>query len=83
MVIEVEPGAFAVVAHLRRGSVTVGPGDRVRAGQAIAECGNSGSSTEPHVHLQVMDRPRPWLAAGLPIALRTGPMPRTGEIIVA
>jgi hypothetical protein len=30
-----------------------------------------------------MDRPRPWLAAGLPIALRTGPMPRTGEVIVA
>jgi murein DD-endopeptidase MepM/ murein hydrolase activator NlpD len=83
VVIEVEPGAYAVVAHLRRGSATVRPGDRVRAGEQIAECGNSGSSTEPHVHVQVMDRPRALLAAGLPIALPDGPMPRTGDVIVA
>ncbi len=81
--IEVEPGAYAVVAHLQRGSVTVRPGDRVAAGQPIAACGNSGSSTDPHVHVQVMDRPRALFAAGLPIVFPDGELPRTGEVITA
>jgi peptidase M23-like protein len=91
VVIEIAPGTYAVVAHLRRGSTTVRKGDRVRAGEEIAECGNSGSSTEPHVHLQVMDRPRALLAAGLPLRFtgaadergRPSPMPATGDVILA
>jgi len=69
VVIEMDDGDFALVAHLRRGSVAVRPGDRVTAGQPIGECGNSGSSTMPHVHFQVMDRPQIALAAGLPFTL--------------
>ncbi|MGP9613477.1 M23 family metallopeptidase [Brachybacterium sp. AOP42-C2-15] len=45
----------AVLAHLRRGSVQVVRGERVTAGQQIAECGNSGNSSDPHVHFQLMD----------------------------
>ena len=37
----------------------VEPGERVSAGQRIAQCGNSGNTIEPHVHIQVMDRPDP------------------------
>ena len=66
VVIELAPGVYAAVAHLQRRSAKVEPGGRVRAGETIAACGNSGSSTEPHVHLQLMDRPRVQLAAGLP-----------------
>ena len=44
-------------------------GDRVRAGQTIARCGNSGNSSEPHLHLQLMDGPSITRAAGLPFAL--------------
>jgi murein DD-endopeptidase MepM/ murein hydrolase activator NlpD len=68
VVIELGPGVYAVVAHLRRGSATVHVGDRVRAGEPIAACGNSGSSTEPHVHVQLMDHPRASIAAGLPMS---------------
>jgi hypothetical protein len=39
------------LAHLRRGSVLVKPGERVRAGDPIGEVGNSGNSTEPHLHI--------------------------------
>ncbi|MBP9053991.1 MAG: M23 family metallopeptidase, partial [Ilumatobacteraceae bacterium] len=43
---------IAHIAHLRHRSVRVDVGDRVRAGDTIAECGNSGNSTEPHTHVQ-------------------------------
>jgi hypothetical protein len=56
----------AVLAHLRRGSLQVAPGDRVTAGQVLAECGNSGNSSDPHVHFQLMDGPSILTARGLP-----------------
>ena len=39
------------LAHLRPGSLTVSRGDTVRAGQLIGETGNSGNTSEPHLHL--------------------------------
>lgn len=59
-------GNFALVAHIKQGSVLVAKGDRVRAGQVIAECGNSGNSSEPHVHAQLMDRRSVWTGQGIP-----------------
>ncbi len=44
-------GAQVLLAHLMTGSVAVGPGDVVQAGQLIGRVGNSGRSTEPHLHL--------------------------------
>ncbi|MEV4670632.1 MULTISPECIES: M23 family metallopeptidase [Actinomadura] len=63
-------GVYAVFAHLRRGSVRVSKGDRVRAGDVLGEVGNSGNSSEPHLHFHLMDRPRPLAAAGIPFAFR-------------
>lgn len=39
------------LAHLRPGSLTVSEGDLVRVGQLIGETGNSGNTSEPHLHL--------------------------------
>ncbi|MET7452750.1 M23 family metallopeptidase [Streptomyces sp. NPDC005574] len=39
------------LAHLRHGSVTVTRGDTVHAGQLLGEVGNSGNTTEPHLHI--------------------------------
>lgn len=64
-------GPFVLVAHLRRASLRVGAGTRVRSGQRIGECGNSGNSTQPHVHVQVTDTTDWPSARGLPIAFRT------------
>lgn len=68
VVIRGSDGIYGAVAHLRRGSLRVRPGDRVVAGQVIAECGNSGNSTEPHVHAQLMDRRSFLVAQGVPMA---------------
>ncbi len=64
-------GVYVVLAHLRAGSITVRAGDRVVAGQDVAECGNSGNSTQPHLHIQAMDSPDAYSAQGVPIAFRS------------
>lgn len=67
VVLEMSNGeGYVAVVHLRRGSAAVAPGEIVRVGDPVAECGNSGNSTEPHVHLQAMDGPDPARASGLP-----------------
>jgi murein DD-endopeptidase MepM/ murein hydrolase activator NlpD len=41
--------------HLKKNSMQVAPGDRVRCGQKLAEIGSSGRSTMPHLHFNVID----------------------------
>ena len=63
-------GVFVVLAHLRAGSVRVQVGQEVTTGEQLAECGNSGNATQPHVHVQVMDHRDPTVAQGLPMTFR-------------
>lgn len=64
--------AEIVLAHMRRGSVSVAPGDRVATGEPLGEVGNSGASTEPHLHIHVQRPPAEGAApiSGDPLALR-------------
>lgn len=43
-----------VLAHLENGSLRVGEGEEVDAGQAIARVGNSGNTSEPHLHVHAV-----------------------------
>jgi hypothetical protein len=61
---------FVALVHLRMGSVRVAAGTVVTTGQPLAECGNSGNSTQPHLHLQVMDSADLSVAQGLPVQFR-------------
>jgi len=63
-------GGYVVLAHLRKGSIQVAPGALVAAGQVLADCGNSGNSTQPHLHIQVMDGLNPMTAGGVPMSFR-------------
>ncbi|QCB23360.1 M23 family metallopeptidase [Streptomyces sp. SS52] len=80
LVLDLGGGTYAMYAHVRRGSFSVREGDRVRAGQLLARCGNSGNSTEPHVHFQLMDGPDPDTARGVPFTWRGVGVPRNGEV---
>ena len=67
VVIDHGGGEYSLLAHLRRGSVRVKPGDRVTQGQVVGEVGNSGNSSEPHLHFQVQDSPHFLFSASLPV----------------
>lgn len=82
VVIETTGGAVVAVCHLQKGSVGVRRGQRVAAGETVGRCGNSGNSTEPHVHLQAMDRSDPLRAVAVPVRF-FGRVPRNGEIVDA
>jgi len=45
---------YILLCHLKEGSLRVKKGDKVSEGQEIAAAGNSGSSIQPHLHMQVM-----------------------------
>ncbi|MER7108043.1 M23 family metallopeptidase [Streptomyces sp. NPDC000229] len=83
IVLDLGNGTYAMYAHLRRGSLQVRPGDRVAAGQPLARCGNSGNSTEPHLHFQLMDGPDPRTAGGVPFTWRGIGVPKSGDIFAA
>ena len=46
---------FSFLAHLQKHTLTVKEGDIVEAGQKIGLCGNSGNSSEPHLHYHLQD----------------------------
>ncbi|MFJ9409282.1 M23 family metallopeptidase [Streptomyces sp. NPDC101393] len=83
VILDLGEGTYALYAHLRRGSLAVRTGDRVHAGQQLGQCGNSGNSTEPHVHFQLMDDADPDTAAGTPFTWRGIGVPHNGEIFEA
>lgn len=69
VILDLGKGRFAFYAHLQPGSLTVKPGDPVRRGQVLGLVGNSGNSTEPHLHLHVSDADSPLGSEGLPYVL--------------
>jgi Peptidase family M23 len=50
-ILKLESGTYLVIAHLKQGSVKVKTGDAVVEGQLLGECGNSGNTSEPHIHI--------------------------------
>lgn len=65
------PDASILLAHLMHGSLATAAGDRVRAGQYLARVGNSGYSTEPHLHVHAQRRAAAGgFMAGEPIPLQ-------------
>ncbi|SJN11982.1 possible secreted peptidase [Leucobacter sp. 7(1)] len=73
---------IVALCHLKQGSVRVRIGQEVRIGDVLGQCGNSGNSTEPHVHVQAIDRPDVSKARAVSLSFR-GTAPRNGEIVLS
>jgi murein DD-endopeptidase MepM/ murein hydrolase activator NlpD len=83
VILEVAPRQYLFVAHLREGSLRVTTGDAVLQGDVIGAVGNSGHSTEPHVHLHLQDSVRfdegeaiPFSFSNVVLAGTDPPVPR-------
>jgi urea transporter/murein DD-endopeptidase MepM/ murein hydrolase activator NlpD len=48
---------YSKLSHLKTGSIEVRSGDRIKTGQVLAKCGNSGRSPYPHLHFQLQSTP--------------------------
>lgn len=81
VVLRLADGTHFVFAHLRRGSVRVAVGQSVSLGEVIGECGNSGNSTEPHLHCQRQDVESPGIAVGLPWTISPGGIPENLQFL--
>jgi murein DD-endopeptidase MepM/ murein hydrolase activator NlpD len=69
IILDIGPGRYALYAHLQPGSLKVKLGDHVKRGQVLGLVGNSGNSTEPHLHFHVTNGNSPLGAEGIPYAL--------------
>ncbi len=81
VVIEHENDEYSVIAHLKEGSLRVSKGDSVSAGDILGLAGNSGNSSEPHIHFHVADSADWENAASIRIKLEDEIEPVRGETI--
>ncbi|GJM22402.1 MAG: hypothetical protein DHS20C15_23170 [Planctomycetota bacterium] len=61
-------GEFSFLAHFKQDTLVVAEGDEVKAGDLLGLCGNSGNTTEPHIHYHLQDTPRFGAGQGMPAA---------------
>ena len=66
VVLDLGGGVFAFYAHMRKGSVTVAPGQRVKRGQVLGKVGNTGNTSAPHLHFHLMEGPSVLGSNGIP-----------------
>jgi hypothetical protein len=68
VVIDHGSGEYSLLAHLKTGTVTVGPDERVKQNQVIGRIGFSGDTgLHVHLHYQLGDGPNPLAASSLPV----------------
>ncbi len=83
IVIDFGNGEYGFLAHLRQNSVRVAKGEAVKAGREIGLCGNSGNTSEPHLHFHMQTSPELGQGKGLPAQLTNyranGVLIRRGE----
>lgn len=81
-----DDGTYAVYAHLNWNSIRVRPGDHVKRGEYIADSGNTGFSSGPHLHFVVL-RNTGMRAESLPVQFLGGDSgavtPATGAVLSA
>jgi hypothetical protein len=66
VVLEINPHLYALYAHISPDTIRVKLGQRVVRGQVLGLLGNSGNSTAPHLHFQLINGPAPLTSDGVP-----------------
>lgn len=66
VVVDIGYGLYALYAHMRPGTLRVKAGDTVKAGDLLGHVGNTGNSTEPHLHMHIDNQPSFLAGQGVP-----------------
>lgn len=72
-------GEYSVLAHFKKDSILVKEGDTVKQGDRLGLCGNSGNSSDAHIHFQVSDRPSLEEGSSIRIRFEDGSDPVRGD----
>ncbi len=56
VILKTAAGEYILMAHFKMGSINVKKGESVQKGQLLGLCGNSGNSSEPHLHFHIQDK---------------------------
>lgn len=70
---------YSLIAHLKKHSISVQVGDEVEVGDFIGLCGNSGNSSEPHIHFQLMNTDSITTARSIRMRFNNGKEPIQGD----
>ncbi|MFD1848530.1 peptidoglycan DD-metalloendopeptidase family protein [Oceanobacillus bengalensis] len=81
VIIEHENNEYSIIAHFQKDSVKVNVGDEVSAGDVLGLAGNSGNSSEPHIHFHVADGPDWKTATSIRIKFENGWDPVRGDFV--
>ncbi|WP_163580799.1 M23 family metallopeptidase [Gracilibacillus saliphilus] len=81
VILEHENNEYSYIAHFKQGSLEVDEGDQVNAGDLLGNVGNSGNSSEPHIHFHVADSDNLEEATSIRIKLENGEEPTRGDIV--
>jgi len=74
-------GEYSVIGHMKKGSALVKVGDRVKTGDKLGLVGNSGNSSEAHLHYQVSDGADLFKSKAIQIKWQDGSKPVQGETV--
>lgn len=72
-------GEYSILAHFKKGSIIVQEGQEVKRGEPLGMTGNSGNSSEAHIHFQVSDQPSLEHGKALRIKFKNGLDPIKGQ----
>lgn len=67
IIIKHSANEYSAICHLMPKSIMVKKGQTVKRGDIIAKCGNSGNTTEPHIHFQIQNTAHFYSSIGLPV----------------
>lgn len=66
IIIDHKNGEFSLLCHFKHDSILVNVGQEVRQGDVLGLCGNTGNTSQPHIHFNLQDGPRMHNSKGLP-----------------
>jgi murein DD-endopeptidase MepM/ murein hydrolase activator NlpD len=79
VIVKHEGSLYSVYDHLRPGKLRVKVGAKVKQGVVLGSSGNSGNSTQPHLHVQLQDGPLPEASWGVEPVFKDVTVTRDGK----